>query len=284
MNPIRIGVVSDRAVLIVDGHIIDVSARSKGRFSSDPMEIFTAWDAFCGWAETIDLEGGEAVLDEATLQCPVPRPSSVYAIGLNYTDHAEEAGLDVPKQPMVFTKFPSCLADPNADIPLTSNRVDWEAELVVIIGKGGTDIAVGDAMTHVAGYCVGQDISDRRQQFADRPPQFSLGKSARNFGPIGPVVVALDAFDDPDALPVSCQLNGEEVQSSNTKNLIFSVAELIGFLSKWCMLQPGDLIFTGTPAGVGSVRDPRRYLEEAEVITTTIPGIGTLTNRCIASQ
>lgn len=282
MTAIRLGVTKDRAVLVMDGRAIDVETRSGGAFSSDPMALYANWQAFTDWARGIVPDGSEPTVTDADLQCPVPRPVAVYGIGLNYRDHAEEAGLDLPKQPMVFTKFPSCLAGPTADIPLTSNRVDWEAELVVVIGEGGANIAAEDAMRHVAGYTVGQDISDRRQQFADRPPQFNLGKSAENFGPMGPVVVTVDAFEDPDALPLICELDGEEVQNSTTANLIFPVAELVAFLSKWTTLMPGDVIFTGTPAGVGSVRDPRRYLAEGEVITTTIPGIGTLTNTCIA--
>ena len=217
------------------------------------------------------------------MQCPVPRPRAIYGIGLNYRDHAEEAKLDLPKQPMVFAKFPSCIAGPGAEIPLTSNRVDWEAELVVVIGRGGRNIPAEDAMSRIAGYSVGQDISDRRQQFADRPPQFCLGKSAANFGPIGPSVVSTDAFENPNDLAVKCELNGQVVQSSSTANLIFSVSELVEFLSKWCELMPGDLIFTGTPAGVGSLRNPRRYLQDGDVLTTMIDGLGVLKNRCVSA-
>jgi len=188
--------------------------------------------------------------------------------------------MELPKYPMVFAKFPSCLAGPTADIALTSNRVDWEAELVVVIGKGGERIAAKDALKHVAGFCVGQDVSDRRQQFSDKPPQFSLGKSAKAYGPIGPSVVSLDSFSNPDDLAISCDLNGERVQASRTSQMIFPVPELIAFISKWCELAPGDLIFTGTPGGTGAVRDPRRYLQPGEVITTEIEGIGRIRNRC----
>ena len=158
-----------------------------------------------------------------------------------------------------------------------------EAELVVVIGRGGRNIPAEDAMSRIAGYSVGQDISDRRQQFADRPPQFCLGKSAANFGPIGPSVVSTDAFENPNDLAVKCELNGQVVQSSSTANLIFSVSELVEFLSKWCELMPGDLIFTGTPAGVGSLRNPRRYLQDGDVLTTMIDGLGVLKNRCVSA-
>ncbi|RVU83779.1 FAA hydrolase family protein [Leucothrix sargassi] len=280
----RLGVIANRAVLIVNEHAIDVERRSGGEFSADPMKLYGTWDSFSAWARQQNLTGEEPALLESDLECPVPRPSAVYGIGLNYKDHAEEASLDIPKQPMVFTKFPSCIAGPRADIPLTSNRVDWEVELVVVIGQGGSNIAESDAMKHVAGYTIGQDISDRRQQFSDRPPQFNLAKSATNYGPIGPMVVSTDAFADPNALPLSCEINDEEMQSSTSANLIFSVSALVAFLSKWTTLKPGDMIFTGTPAGVGSVRDPRRYLAEGDVITTKIEGIGTMINKCVTSN
>ncbi|WP_299877141.1 fumarylacetoacetate hydrolase family protein [uncultured Cocleimonas sp.] len=282
MAAIRLGMIAGRSVLVVDEHAIDIENRSGGQFSADPMKIYEHWDTFSDWAGKQVLNGDESPVVDTDLQCPVPQPSAVYAIGLNYTDHAEEAKLDIPKQPMVFTKFPSCIAGPTADIPLTSNRVDWEAELVIVISRGGRNIDESDAHKYIAGFTAGQDISDRRQQFSDRPPQFSLGKSSKNYGPIGPVVVTADAFDNPDAISFSCELDGEQVQSGNTAQLIFSVSQIVSFLSKWTELNPGDLIFTGTPAGVGSVRDPRRYLTEGETITTTVPGIGTMTNKCVA--
>ncbi|GAA0410595.1 fumarylacetoacetate hydrolase family protein [Cocleimonas flava] len=282
MAAIRLGMIAGRSVLVLDEHAIDIENRSDGQFSADPMKIYQNWDTFTDWAGKQVLKGDESPVTDADLQCPVPQPSAVYAIGLNYTDHAEEAKLDIPKQPMVFTKFPSCIAGPTAEIPLTSNRVDWEAELVIVIGRGGRNIAESDAQEHIAGFTAGQDISDRRQQFSDRPPQFSLGKSSKNYGPIGPVVVTADAFDNPDAIAFTCELDGEPVQSGNTAKLIFSVSQIVSFLSKWTELNPGDLIFTGTPSGVGSVRDPRRYLTEGETITTTVPGIGTMTNKCVA--
>ena len=184
---------------------------------------------------------------------------------------------------MVFTKFPSCLAGPRADVVLSSAWVDWEAELVVVIGRGGRRIPEAHALEHVAGYCAGQDISDRRLQFADVPPQFSLGKSIDTFGPLGPAVVTLDAFRDPNDLALTCDVAGERMQDARTSDMIFAVPALIAFLSGLCTLDPGDVIFTGTPAGVGSTRDPRRYLKEGEVLVTTIEGIGTLTNRCVGA-
>jgi 2,4-diketo-3-deoxy-L-fuconate hydrolase len=284
VSGIRLACAGGRAVLDAGGKLIDVEKRSGGKFGADPMALFGQWDAFRDWAGKQAADGSERALDPAALGPCVPNPRAVFGIGVNYRDHIAEAKMEAPTVPMVFTKFPSCLAGPTADIPLTSNRVDWEAELVVVIGRGGSRIAAKDSIKHIAGYAVGQDISDRRQQFSDKPPQFSLGKSAKAYGPIGPAVVSLDAFANPDDLAISCDLNEENMQSSRTSNLIFPVAELIAYVSKWVELAPGDLIFTGTPGGTGAVRDPRRYLQPGELITTRIEGIGEMRNRCVQQE
>lgn len=281
MTAVRMTSASGRAMIESGGGLIDVEKRSGGKFSADPMALFGQWEAFADWARVQAPDGSEARIDPAAIGLCVPRPRSVFAIGLNYRDHAQEASLEIPKTPMVFTKFPNCLAGPRADIPLTSNRVDWEAELVVVIGRGGQRIAAKDALSHVAGYTIGQDISDRRQQFSDKPPQFCIGKSAAAFGPIGPAVVSLDGFANPLDLAISCDIGEERMQDSRTGQMIFNVPELVEFLSRWCELAPGDLIFTGTPSGVGSVREPRRYLQAGEVISTRIEGIGEMRNRCV---
>lgn len=280
MTDIRFGVFKGRSIIVESDRMIDISARSDGQFSSDPMLVLENWDHFVAWAKDVKAVNSDPVVDFRKLDAPVPAPHAIFGIGLNYRDHAEEAGLDIPKQPMVFTKFPTCITHSTADIALTSNRCDWEAELVVVIGREAHDIAQDDAMSYVAGYCAGQDISDRRQQFSGKPPQFSLGKSAPGFGPIGPVVVTTDCFDDPQDIAIQCHIDEEQVQSSRTSNMIFSVPQLVAFLSNWVILQPGDLIFTGTPSGVGAVRDPRRYLQPGETIRTTIQGIGEMVNSC----
>lgn len=273
-----------RLALEIDGRVMDVEQRSAGRFGANPMAAFGDWPAFLTWGQAQrPAEGDPAVGSESgLLGAPVPRPAQVFAIGLNYRDHAEEAGLPIPDSPLVFTKFPSCLAGPTASIPLTSDRVDWEVEQVVVIGREAHRVPASRAWEHVAGFCVGQDVSDRRMQFAGKPPQFSLGKSATAFGPIGPALVSLDAFEDPDALVLRCWVGDELMQESTTANLIFSVPELIEAISRFCTLRPGDLIFTGTPAGVGSVREPRRYLAPGETIVSEIEGIGRLSNACVA--
>lgn len=266
----------------VANRFIDVATRSQGQFSSNPMEAFENWDALLSWASQQASTEADPAVELEELGPPVPSPSQIFAIGLNYKDHAAEAGLPLPESPMVFTKFVTCLAGPNAEVPLTSNRVDWEVEQVVVLGREASRVRAAEAWDYVAGICVGQDISDRRLQFSDKPPQFSLGKSAKAFGPIGPALVSLDEIEDRDAMLLRCWIDGEQMQESTTANLVFPVAELIEYISRYCPLQPGDLIFTGTPGGVGSVRNPRRYLSAGETIESEIEGIGRLSNLCIA--
>src|SRR5882724_9450087 len=264
--PVRLVNAQGRAGLCVEGRIVDVERAAGGRFGSDPMSVLARWDEFRDWAGGVRVGAGDAPLDESVLGPCAPRPQKVFGIGLNYRSHAAESKMELPKQPLVFTKFPNCLSGPRADVVLTSERVDYEVELVAVIGRRGRRIGEARALDYVAGYCVGQDISDRALQFADKPPQFSMGKSADSFGPIGPAVVSLDAFADPDDLPIWCEIAGERLQDDRTSNLIFPVGELVSYLSRFCTLEPGDLIFTGTPAGVGSTRDPRRYLAPGDVI------------------
>lgn len=281
---VRLANLAGRAALLVDGRAVDVERRSRGAFAADPMDALARWDAFRAWAAGVAPDARDARVDEGALGPCVPRPRKVFGVGLNYRDHAAEAGLELPRQPMIFTKFPSCLVGPRAHVPLTSARVDFEAELVVAIGRRGRRIPAAAAWDHVAGLCVGQDVSDRAQQFADRPPQFSLGKSADGFGPIGPALVSPDAVSDPDDLAITCDVSGARVQQSRTREMIFPVAELVAFLSRWCTLEPGDLIFTGTPAGVGSLRKPPRWLAPGDVIETEIEGLGKLVNCCVAAE
>jgi 2-keto-4-pentenoate hydratase/2-oxohepta-3-ene-1,7-dioic acid hydratase in catechol pathway len=273
-----------RAKLLMDGRLIDVAERSGGRLPTEPMTLLTQWRAFETWAADQAPAPGDPDALPGSLAACVPTPGQVFGIGLNYRDHAEEAKLDIPSQPMVFTKFASCISAPWAPIPIDGNRIDWEVELVVVLAGGGRDIAESEALSHVAGYCVGQDISDRRRQFGDKPAQFSLGKSRAGYGPVGPGVVSLSALEDPDDLRLSCDVDGERMQDGRTTDMIFSVRQLVSYLSRYVELRPGDLIFTGTPAGVGSVRTPRRYLAEGETVRSEIEGLGVLENRCVAAN
>lgn len=278
---IRLACVDGRAHLVHGDRLADVETTSNGRFAADPMAALGTWDALCDWGAGLAPGRFDRPLDVGQLAAPVPRPAKVFGIGLNYRAHAAEAGLEIPQTPLVFTKFPNCLAGPRARVPLSSAFVDYEAELVVVIGRRAKAVAAERALDVVAGYCAGQDISDRKLQFGDKPPQFSLGKSLDGFGPIGPAVVSLDGLRDPNDLEIACDVDGERLQHARTSDMIFSAAELVAYLSRFCTLEPGDLIFTGTPAGIGSVRTPRRYLKPGEVIRTTLAGVGELENVCV---
>src|SRR5215813_2824275 len=279
----RIANCDGRLVLVDGNRLLDVQTAGGGRFGADPQSVYESWDDFRDWAA--GRPAGEwMLLDPARLGPPAPRPRQVFAVALNYRDHAEEAGLEVPAHPSIFTKFPSCIAGPNDGIRLSTDRADWEVELVAVIGARAHRVAEGQAWEHIAGLTVGQDISERRVQFRPPNPQFSLGKSFPTFGPIGPVLVTPDELPDPDDLEIRCSVNGEEMQRSLTGNLIFPVPKLVAELSAILQLLPGDLIFTGTPSGVGSSRDPRVYLKPGDVIVSEIAGIGRMSNRCVADE
>jgi 2-keto-4-pentenoate hydratase/2-oxohepta-3-ene-1,7-dioic acid hydratase in catechol pathway len=268
----------NRAALVLDDSIADVHDASGGRFGPDLMSVYEDWPAF------VDLAAGvstaTAPLEEASLRCPVPAPRQVFAIGLNYRSHAEESGMAVPSVPATFTKFPASLSGPFDDIEIVGGTVDWEVELVALIGTRADRVDEADAWSHVAGLTVGQDISDRTLQFA-AGSQFSLGKSRRGYGPMGPWLVTLDAVRDPDDLALGCSVDGETVQDARTSDLIFGVPRLIAELSAVLPLLPGDVIFTGTPAGIGATRRPPRFLGPGQVLETWIEGIGTIRNRCV---
>jgi len=203
----------------------------------------------------------------------------VFGNVLNYRALAVETHATLPPSPLTFTKFPSCLAGPTSTIELSGDHVDWEVELVVVVGTGGRRIAAADAWSHVAGLTLGQDISDRIVQRAGTPPQFSLGKSFDGYGPIGPAVVSVDSFANPDDIELWCDVAGERMQHSRTSDLIFDVPALVSYLSSICTLAAGDLVFTGTPSGVGAGRD--RYLRAGETIDSGAEVIGELHNRCV---
>ncbi|MEY2967324.1 MAG: hypothetical protein RLY50_1374 [Actinomycetota bacterium] len=278
----RFACTNGRAHIVADdGTLVDLAEASGGTFSSEPIDAFRRWSEVRDFAATVS--GGGAVCNQSELDAPSPWPLQVFGIGLNYRSHAEESGMPIPTQPLTFTKFSSSIAGPNADIPIPSPTVDWEAELVVVIADGGRDIPREKAWDAIAGIAVGQDISDRALQMATQPPQFNLGKSRRNFSPFGPWLV--DARDVPnrDAMHMRCTLNGEEVQETVTDDLIFSVPDIVAYLSSIVQLLPGDVIFTGTPAGVGGSRKPPVFLKPGDVLETTIDGIGTTTNRCTSA-
>jgi 2,4-diketo-3-deoxy-L-fuconate hydrolase len=267
-----------RLALVRDDGIVDVATASDGRFGPDPMSAFDDWAAFASWAAGAGEPTGP--LDEMLLRNPVPHPRQVFAIGLNYRSHAEESGMTIPDVPATFTKFPSSLGGPFDDIEIHGTSVDWEVELVAVIGTTADRVAENDAWDHVAGLAVGQDISDRALQFA-AGMQFSLGKSRRGYGPMGPWLVTPDEVPDPDDLGLGCSVDGETVQDGRTNDLVFSVPQLVAELSAVLPLLPGDVIFTGTPSGVGMARTPPRALRPGQVLETWIEGIGTIRNTCV---
>ncbi|MFI5040874.1 MAG: fumarylacetoacetate hydrolase family protein [Acidimicrobiales bacterium] len=274
----KIANVDGRAALVLGDAIADIHAVSGGRFGPDPKSIYADWGAFTDFARTVTTSTGP--LAENLLRNPVPAPQQVFAIGLNYRSHAEESGLALPNVPATFTKFPACLAGPFDDVEIQADTVDWEVELVAVIGSRADRIDEADAWAHVAGLTVGQDISDRTLQFA-AGSQFSLGKSRRGYGPMGPWLVTLDELTDPDDLALGCSVNGEKMQDARTSDLIFSVSRLVAELSAVVPMLPGDVLFTGTPAGVGIVRQPPRFLRPGDVLESWIEGIGTIRNHCV---
>ena len=279
----RFGNVGGRMQLVVGDGMVDVEAASAGRLPADPVAALERWDALAEWARSAaGASEPTAPLAGAALLAPVPRPRQVFGVGLNYRLHVAEGARDVPEEPAVFTKFPSCIAGPTSEIPVGSETVDWEVELVVALGRAARRVPVERAWDHVAGLMVGQDISDRAVQ--RRPPaQWSLAKSFSGFGPTGPFLVTVDDVPDRDDLELGCSVNGEEVQKARTSDLIFPVPELVSRLSHIVTLWPGDLIFTGTPSGVGYARTPPRFLHAGDVLTSYIEGIGELRNRCVAA-
>jgi 2,4-didehydro-3-deoxy-L-rhamnonate hydrolase len=273
-----------RLVIVAADAAIDVEQASDGVFSADPQSIYGRWDEFRTWAGKAHMTAARTPLDISTLGPPAPRPPQILAIGLNYCAHAEESGMDLPTAPMVFTKFASCLTGAYADVAIAPNGwTDWEIELCVVIGRHARHISADRAWDHVAGVTVGQDLSERLVQFRDpAPQQFNIGKSLPGYGPVGPWLVTPDEISDPDDLTLTCSIDGEQVQKSSSKDMIFSVPQIISQLSSVLPLLPGDLIFTGTPAGIGAGRKPPRFLAPGETLISRIEGIGEMRNHIVA--
>ena len=281
----RVAVLSGRTVLVIGDRAVDVETASGGSVPSDPASMFSVWHELLRLSERLadtDTSGSPA-LDPAALDRPVPTPLQAFGIGVNYLDHAGESEMALPKNPLVFPKFSSSIVGPNEDVVVRSAALDWEAELVVVIGAECFEVAESDALSVIAGYTIGQDLSDRIVQFeGGANPQFGLGKSGPGFGPVGPWVVSADEIGVEPQLDIRCDVDGVTKQSSNTEHLIFGVAALVSYLSSRVTLHPGDLVFTGTPAGVGWSRDPRETVRPGNRIETTIEGIGTLVTRFVA--
>jgi 2,4-didehydro-3-deoxy-L-rhamnonate hydrolase len=281
--PFRFANVAGRSALVdAAGQWFDLARISGDSSSAEPMTALRNPALLVHWSDRLDECVSDGPLDTVRdgLGAPVPRPLNSIAIGLNYADHAAESNMEVPTNPLAFAKFSSCIVGPFADVELRSEHADYEVELVVVIGTGGRDIAEADAWSHVLGLTIGQDISDRALQFAAQPPHFDLGKSRDTYGPMGPVLMSIDAFADVDDISLRCTVNGETRQASSTKHLIFGVPKLVSYLSSVMTLTTGDVIFTGTPNGIGATQG--RFLQPGDVIVSEIDGIGSMTNRCVA--
>jgi len=215
---------------------------------------------------------------------PIPDPQKVICVGLNYADHAKESGQEPPSEPVIFSKFSNSVAahDDLIVLPKVSQKVDYEAELVVVIGRGGKHIARERAWEHVAGYCPGHDVSARDWQLERPGKQWLLGKTFDTFAPYGPRMTTPDEVGDSSRLRIQLRINGQTLQDSNTAQLIFKVDELVAHVSQVTTLVPGDIIFTGTPPGVGAARKPPIWLKHDDVVEVEIEKLGTLRNKCAA--
>ncbi|MFM7409565.1 MAG: fumarylacetoacetate hydrolase family protein [Actinomycetota bacterium] len=268
-----------RAVLVDGNNFHDLEALSGGTIPSDPAAALAHGDKLHDLQKKTAGRTPEGTIDAAKLGAPSPTPQKVFGIGLNYKTHAAESNMEVPDNPVVFAKFSSCICAPNSNIELRSNSVDYEGEIVVIIGTPGKDISQADAWNHVFAITAGQDVSDRPVQMASKPPHFDLGKSFDTFGPIGPVAVSPDVLPNRDKIAIKCLVNGEERQNDTSANLIFGIPFLIEYLSHITTLNTGDVIFTGTPAGVGAAQ--KKLLRDGDIVTTVVDGVGTMTNKCV---
>jgi acylpyruvate hydrolase len=283
-----------------DGSLVDLSAayaalesergrQANGLVPDDIVGLLAGGeDALAAARAALEFAAGrdELAVDQDAIELlpVVPRPPKIICVARNYAEHAAEANLAILERPNLFIRFPQSMIADGAPVlvPKVSEQVDWEAELAVVIGKAGKHIAAQDAYDHVAGYALFNDVSIRDWQLAKPPIQFGAGKNFDGSGPFGPELVTRDEVDDPQALDISLEVNGEVMQSSNTKSMIFDIPALIAFISQFTTLEPGDVIATGTPSGVGHFRKPPVYLKDGDVVKVVIEGIGTLENPVVA--
>lgn len=283
----RVANLGGRLVIVAsDGHhALDVCEASSGHFTADPSQVYQHWADFAAWASTVNMSAATPFA-ASDLWAPAPAPAQVFAIGLNYRAHATEAHFAVPDEPTVmFTKWPSCLTGPVTTVELPpGGHTDWEVELVVVMSRLAYRVAEDQAWDHVAGVTVGQDLSERITQASGPSPQFSVAKSFPGFGPTGPWLVTPDELHSPDDLELGCSVNGEQVQKARTTDMVFPIPTLISWLSYRIPLLPGDVLFTGTPAGVGMGRTPPRYLQSGDELVSYTTGIGELRQRFVAAS
>ncbi|XP_014675983.1 PREDICTED: fumarylacetoacetate hydrolase domain-containing protein 2-like isoform X1 [Priapulus caudatus] len=266
-----------------DGHVVDLNACAELELTTpgDTIEFLTAGPALWETAERLlDDKESELRVDQSEYLAPLIRPDKVVCVGMNYRDHCEEQGAPIPTEPLLFSKWSSCISAPYADIQYTdeTQTLDWEVELAVVIGKQGKNIVERKAMSHVFGYTVAHDVSERTWQLQKNSGQFLIGKAMDSFCPIGPVIVSKDEIADPHNLTLRTKVNGILKQDSNTSQLVHRIPALITFISRFFTLLPGDIILTGTPPGVGCFMKPPQYLKEGDVVECEVEGIGCIRN------
>jgi 2-keto-4-pentenoate hydratase/2-oxohepta-3-ene-1,7-dioic acid hydratase in catechol pathway len=272
-----------RVATVRDGKIVDLN-RTDPTLPATMIELLGLGLEGIQTARAAAAKGELLSLDSVKLLAPVPRPEKVICVGLNYADHARETGKELPSEPVIFNKFVTAVSahDDPIVLPKVSRKVDYEAELVVVIGRDGRHISRETALSHVAGYCCGNDVSARDWQTGKPAGQWLLGKSFDTFAPFGPELVTADEIGDPGNLRVQLRLNSRTMQDSSTKQFIFSVPELIAYVSGVCTLRTGDVLFTGTPPGVGFARKPPVYLQPGDITEVEIERIGVLRNPIVA--
>ncbi len=270
-----------RAAVLAGTHYVDVNASDK-TLPASVRQILEGGPAL--WKKTQQAAAGSGAVKleagKVKLLAPILDPPKIICLGLNYRDHAAESGAAIPKEPILFSKYATAIIGPEQPIvlPPVSSEVDYEAELVIVVGKRGKNLKAATAMEHVAGYTVGHDVSARDWQLKKDGKQWMVGKTFDTFAPIGPHIVTADEAPDPHKLAIRLRLNGQTMQDSNTSQMIFGVAETLAYLSQVFTLEPGDLIFTGTPPGVGFARKPPVYLKGGDVVEVEIEGLGVLRN------
>ncbi len=266
--------------IVLDDAIVSIS-RARPTLAADMLDLISRWSAVEGEVRSLAKTAADALpLSSVRLQAPIAQPGKIMAIGLNYADHIAESGLGEPKDQIWFSKAITAVNGPfdPIQIPKVSQAVDYEAEMVAVIGAGGRHIAKADAAKAVFGYCVGNDATERAWQH--RTSQWVLGKSFDSHAPFGPWITTADEVADPHALSIRCLVNGETRQDSNTRHLVFNVFDQIAHLSGAMTLKPGDLIYTGTPGGVGAAMKPMQFLKAGDVVRVEIEGLGALENPC----
>ena len=274
-----------RVAAVRDGQYVDLND-ADGSLPSCPKALLGLGRSAIAKAEQAAASGTAIDPASVKLLAPVPEPQKVICVGLNYADHARESGAQPPPEPVLFCKFASavCAHEDEVVLPPQSDQVDYEAELVVVIGTGGHNIPRAQALDHVGGYCPGHDVSARDWQLGKPGGQWLMGKTFDTFAPFGPHLVTADEIPDPHNLAISLRLNGETMQNSRTDQFIFKIDELIEYISSVCTLKPGDIIFTGTPGGVGMARKPPVFLKPGDVAEVDIDNLGVLKNSFVAPK